>query len=124
MLNLFNVFRRERTSPLSRVARDTRIETRLTHPILEQVIRLARRTSAMPGVPAATQMTHGLDSDLELRHEKNPRFTPTPLCLGLLVLPGFEPVFLTIIYLVASVFATHPQMMCNRSEFTLETNNF
>ena len=80
---VLNLFRPNRPSPISIVARHTRIEMRLTHPILEQVIRLARRTSAMPGIPAAEQMTYGLDSDFELPHEKNPRITPTPECLGL-----------------------------------------
>ena len=83
LFNIFNVFRQQQPSPLSEVVRDTQIETRLTHPILEKVMRFARRTSAMPGVAAGAQMTHGLDSDLELYHEKNPQFTPTPQCLGL-----------------------------------------
>ena len=80
---ILDLFRPNRPSPIAIVARHTRIEMRLSHPILEQVIRLARRTSAMHGVDAAEQMTKDLDSDFELPHEKNPLITPTPECLGL-----------------------------------------
>ena len=46
-------------------------------------MRFARRTSAMPGVAASAQIAHGLDSDLEPFHKKNPRFTPRLESLGL-----------------------------------------